>query len=88
MTYFIAYDLNDPGQDYSELYQEIKSLADDWIHPLESIWFIDSLYSAKHIRDQLKDILDESDKMLVMRASGTWATNFKNADTEWLKEYT
>lgn len=88
MVYLITYDLNDPGQDYDDLYDAIKQLASSWIHPLDSTWFIKSSSSASDIRDRLKDVLDESDKVIVMRASGEWATNFKDDDTEWLKEKT
>lgn len=37
--FLITYDLKEPGQDYSELYEAIKGLG-DWQHPLESMWLV------------------------------------------------
>lgn len=37
--YLITYDLKQIGQNYSELYNSIKSLG-DWRHPMESVWFV------------------------------------------------
>ena len=39
MILLISYDLIDPGQDYSGLYEEIKA-ADAWWHHLDSTWII------------------------------------------------
>lgn len=39
MIVLITYDLKQPGRNYTDLYEAIKSLG-DWQHPLESTWFV------------------------------------------------
>lgn len=71
--YLITYDLNKPGQNYSELYSAIKQQG-AWIHPLESVWFVKSAKSAVELRDTLKTHLDGSDQLFVSVVTnwGSW----------------
>ena len=72
-VFSISYDLNSPGQDYDDLYEEIKKLG-EWCHPLDSTWFVDSSFSAKEVRDKLESVMDNSDALIVVKASapGAW----------------
>ena len=53
MIVLITYDLKQPGRNYTDLYEAIKSLG-DWQHPLESTWFV-------HVPDNtiLDDIVEK-----------------------------
>ena len=67
-VFIIAYDLRQAGQNYTSLYDNIKSLTTDWQHPLESVWFVrvaENL-SAQNIFDVLKPALDENDSLFIM----------------------
>lgn len=86
MTLMISYDLNSPGQNYSGLAEAIKDCATEWIHPLESLWFVTTREDAGLIRDRLGRKVDRGDKLLIMAVTRPWATNFKNTDTDWLSD--
>ena len=55
MIVLITYDLKQPGRNYSDLYETIKSLG-DWQHPLESTWFVymDDHADLNSVVDKLK----------------------------------
>lgn len=92
MTVFqISYDLQDPGQDYDELFEAIKSYS-GYCHILESTWFIStgSTSSAGNVRDELEDYVDANDELLVTKmpssGGGRWGTTFSGDSTDWLHE--
>ena len=73
-SYEISYDLRKPGRNYEQLYTEIKRIALDWAHPLDSVWVVRTDLNATQIRDRLKAKMDSNDGLLVVRASseGAW----------------
>lgn len=87
MLYEISYDLNRPGQDYDDLYSEIKKLG-EWCHPVDSTWFVYTSVSAEGIRDRLKAVMDKSDALIVVKVSspGAWSGLSTEIGT-WLKKY-
>lgn len=70
--YMICYDLNSPGQDYSELYDAIKSYG-TWWHHLDSTWIVKTNDSAAEIREYLGSFLDSNDELLIVRFGDSWA---------------
>lgn len=67
-TFLITYDLKKVGQNYSELYNAIKSLG-DWQHPMESVWLVavDSQFVfANDLYDKVKETIDENDSLFVV----------------------
>lgn len=86
MVYLISYDLNKPGQDYPELYKEIKLLGSTWCHPVDSTWFVVSTLLPDQIVSRLKAVTDPSDSIIVVRATapGAWDRLSIEA-SEWLK---
>lgn len=71
--FLITYDLKQPGRNYSELYELIKSLAgeNNWQHPLESTWMIkvsDST-TVDGITTQLRTSMDTKDSIFVVDIS-------------------
>ena len=86
-TFLVTYDLKIPGQNYSDLYDAIKSEG-DWQHPLESTWVVktDNLVLANTIYEHLRPCIDENDSLFIVEITaqdrqGWLAKSF----WEWLK---
>lgn len=86
-TIVINYDLNRPGQNYSDLYSKIKSLGSAWCHPLESTWFVKTTMTYVQVRDTLKSVIDKNDKLLVTDFKGNAAWHGLSTEcSQWLKD--
>lgn len=86
-TLQINYDLQKPGRNYQPLYDYIKSFA-AWCHLLDSLWLVRTNKSVSDVRDELKRVVDANDKVAVFDVTqDSWATNFSNTQTEWLKDH-
>lgn len=84
MVYSISYDLNRPGQDYDDLYKAIKELG-NWCHPLDSTWIVVSNLTAQQIRDRLQSVSDNTDGLLVVKASAPAAWGGLSQEvSDWL----
>lgn len=86
-TFLVGYDLDTPGQDYSDLYTAIKALG-DWWHHLDSTWLVKSESSAVEIRNTLKRHIDDNDEILVINVTGrerAW-TGFNTTGSQWLRD--
>lgn len=86
-TYLIGYDLDSPGQDYSDLIAAIKALG-AWWHHLDSTWLVVSELTHTAIRDHLKSYIDSNDELLVINVSGDAAAwyGFSDKGSQWLKD--
>ena len=85
-VYVIGYDLNKPGQDYSDLFEALKSYG-TWWHHLDSTWIVVTDQSAARVRDNLKQYMDKNDELLVatIGAPAAWS-GFDDKGSQWLKE--
>jgi hypothetical protein len=86
-TLLIGYDLNQAGQDYQDLIQEIKAMG-KWWHYLDSTWIVKTSETHTSARDRLKPFLDDNDELLVVNITGdaaAWQGFVSNAGT-WLRE--
>lgn len=87
MLFCISYDLNKPGQDYSDLYEKIKGLG-SWCHPVDSTWFVETSLSYDKVRDELWSIMDKSDSLIVASASAPAAWEGLSTEvSEWLRNH-
>lgn len=85
-TYIIGYDLNRPGQDYTDLITAIKTYR-SWWHHLDSTWIIKTDETAEQVRDKLSAHIDNTDELLVVGSSGEGAwTGFNEKGSTWLKD--
>lgn len=86
-TIMVSYDLNAPGQDYSDLIVKLKSYGTYW-HHLDSLWLIKTRETYKDVRDILKPYLDKNDELLVMDVTGDAAawSGFSERARKWLKD--
>ena len=86
MSYFISYDLNDPGQNYDDLIEAIKKYG-TYCKINKSDWIIVSTEDVSTIRDNLCTYIDNNDKLFVGKLSGAAAwKNYKKEITAWLKK--
>lgn len=86
-TYIIGYDLNRPGQDYTDLIQAIKQYGTYW-HHLDSTWIIKTDDSAVEIHDNLRPHIDSGDELLVIQYQGDAAwSGFKERGSKWLTDH-
>jgi len=84
--YLITYDLNQPNQEYEDLYDAIKSYA-SYVHAMDSVWFIDTSDSVSDIRDNLKSYTSSNDELFISKISA-WASNNVDPDaTDWLHDH-
>lgn len=82
----ITYDLSEPGQQYSELHEEIESLGSTWWHCLESTWIVVTNLNTAQIRDRITKHLDQNDKVAVFSLEGEWAAwNLTQECSDWLQ---
>ena len=70
---FISYDLNSPGQDYTTIMEEIKSLG-SWAKVQKSLWYVQSTLTATQAKDRLIPHIDTNDSLIVIDASNNVAT--------------
>ncbi len=79
----ITYDLNNPGQNYEDLYNEIKSYK-IWWHHLDSTWIIKTEKSASEVRDHLGKHIDLNDELLIVKIDSWAGKGFKDRAYKWL----
>lgn len=86
-SYVISYDLNRPGQNYNELFEEIKALG-TWWHCLDSTWIVKSNLTAAQVRDRLVKKIDTNDRLIVAALTGeaAWTTSFSEQCQDWLRK--
>lgn len=70
---FISYDLNSPGQDYSSVINEIKSLG-SWAKIQKSHWYVNSALTATQAVDQVWAKMDSNDSLIVIDATNNNAS--------------
>jgi hypothetical protein len=76
---FISYDLNSPGQDYSTLMSEIKSLG-RWAKVQKSFWYVNASLTAAQVKDKLIPHIDTNDSLIVIDASNNSAAWYGLSD--------
>lgn len=72
-AYIISYDLTNPGKNYEDLLKKIKSYH--WARLGGSAYVVVSENTAVEIRDNLKLVLDSTDKLFVgtLVAQAAWS---------------
>lgn len=83
MLYLITYDLRAPGRDYDSLWKALRAIGARRV--LESVWVTpNNGKSTKKIRDQLKQHIDDNDRLLVAEVDD-WATRSAMIDMNELE---
>lgn len=85
MILSISYDLHNPGRDYDDVINAIKS-APSYTHPQGSLWLIDTTLTPSDWVNKLKLAGDPNDEYFVARLAHNVAWNNTDADTiAWLR---
>lgn len=87
MILIVAYDLHNPGRDYSKIEAALKASDGSWAHPQGSVWLLDTTEDPASWRDRLATLGDSNDEFLVARLQHNWAS--RQMDTNvvaWLKD--
>ena len=82
----INYDLNRPGQDYTDLISEIKR-SQDWAKYLISGWFIVTTETPKQVYERLLKWIDSSDEILINEFTSNYYGCLNKEIWEWLRKY-
>lgn len=84
--YFIGYDLNSPGQKYSELTDIIIKNFGSRAKPLESTWLVITNKTAEQIYKLLVSVLDKNDRILIMETNPENRAGYLDKEIiDWLK---
>lgn len=88
-TLLISYDLNAPGRDYPRISARIQALTGTWCHPQKSLWLVAGAPGAEATRNDLKNYVDDSSKLLVVDVTGDTAAwlGLSGEDSQWLKAH-
>jgi hypothetical protein len=87
MVHVVAYDLHNPGRDYTKIEGVLKSADGGWAHPQGSVWFIDTLDQASTWVDRLRAVGDANDEYFVGRMQRSWSSwNMDKEVVDWLND--
>lgn len=83
-VYCVSYDLNQAGQNYNALYDELKK-SPGWCHPLDSTWLISTRETAQQLSDRLRRHLDNNDTLLVIGVTKEYAGWLSQDTWDWMR---
>ncbi|EFG8088958.1 TPA: hypothetical protein OCO34_004803 [Escherichia coli] len=83
-VYCVSYDLNQAGQNYNALYDELKK-SPGWCHPLDSTWLISTGETAQQLSDRLRKHLDNNDTLLVIGVTKEYAGWLTQDTWDWMR---
>lgn len=89
-TFLICFDLNNENEEYDrtrrKLIKRVKSLFPNRWSRLDSTYVVVSDMTAKEIRNDLRECLDDDDELLVVKSGGVGAWHgFGAATRKWMK---
>lgn len=85
MILLVTYDLHDPGRNYPKVEKALKA-AHSYVHPLGSVWLLDSTDKPSIWRDRLKAAGDSTDEFFVVQIREHWASSQMDKEAAaWLK---
>ena len=85
-AFLITYDLNVPGRDYTDFYEEIKR-SGKWWHYLDSFWIVITDESPQQIWDRVGKHIDNNDFMLVMEVRDNVQGWLPKDAWDWIHQY-
>jgi hypothetical protein len=85
-AYVVTYDLNKPGQNYVRLFDELKK-SPAWWHRLDSTWIISTSETAEQVWNRLKDKIDQSDNLLVIKVCADYAGWLPKDAWDWIRQH-
>ena len=87
-VYMIGYDLHpSAGKNYDELFAVLEAIGVGYWDCLDSTWLVMTEKTPIQIRDELKQYLEDGDRLLVMRyGEGAAWLGFKDDCDTWLDD--
>ena len=73
---FIAYDLVDPGQNYTAVIERIKTLGDH-AHLQLSFFYVRSQYDMETAHAAVRAVMDPNDRLAVVLAQDAFISNYQ-----------
>ena len=64
----VSYDLVSPGQNYAKVIAAVKALG-SWAKIDQSVWYVNSSYTARQAADSVAASMDSNDKVFVVDAT-------------------
>jgi hypothetical protein len=87
VIFLVSYDLKKPGQDYTGVYEAIKS-ASGWWHYLESTWIIQTNRPLEFWADKIKSHMDANDRLIIVDITNSEYNGWLPAKAwEWIKAH-
>ncbi|GLH29721.1 hypothetical protein WSS15_23710 [Acetobacter pasteurianus] len=93
-VYMITYDIKVVDNfEYQSLYEAIKGISGVYCHPVESVWFVDTIrFSETDIMNKLKPFLTlrghDGDRILINRCTDDNAGWYSSKDIDWFNSPT
>jgi hypothetical protein len=87
-VYMIGYDLHPSAEkNYDELFAALEGIGSGYWDCLDSTWLVITEKVPTQIRDELKQYLEDGDRLLVMRyGEGAAWLGFKDDCDTWLDD--
>jgi hypothetical protein len=84
-VYMISYDLNAPGKDYKDLYNDIQSLG-PWCRYVESTYLVKTNLNIFEVEKRASQHLDGSDRMIICEIVKPIRGWLSNEQWKWINE--
>lgn len=82
----VTYDLRQPGRDYSDLFNLLKS-ATSWAKIADSVWMLKTTQNCAFWRDQIQGVVDSNDLVFVIEVKQHWASLYLGTKVmAWLND--
>lgn len=85
-VYNISYDLNQPGQRYDDLINEIKR-SPGYLACLKSTWLISTTETAEQVFQRLSPHLDKNDTILVIEVVKNYQGWLSKEKWDWINKH-
>lgn len=83
-NYFVAYDLNFPGQNYDAVIERIKSLGTH-AHMQMSLFYLKTDLTMIEVHTSIREVMDANDKLAVIWAQDAYVSNYHPANLATLQ---
>ncbi|WEV39241.1 hypothetical protein OZX58_03115 [Lactobacillus sp. ESL0680] len=84
--YIITYDLNNPGQKYSDVKKLIEGFSKAYIKLQESVWLIRSEYTPDEMTDNLHQVFDGNDELFICELVNNYSGLASKENWKFIRE--
>lgn len=74
-NYFVAYDLNFPGQNYDAVIERIKSLG-TYAHMQMSLFYLKTDLAMVDVHNSIREVMDTNDKLAIIWARDAYVSAY------------